>query len=46
MATNKDGLEPGQPVDFETIQRVEADRARKAREPKPKAPKPKPAEAE
>lgn len=37
---NEDGLIPGQPVDFATIQKVE--RSRKKDEPQPRKPKPKP----
>ena len=33
MALNKDGLEPGQPVDFATIRRVEHERAQRASKP-------------
>ena len=33
MATNRDGLTPGQPVDFETIRRVEHERAQRAKRP-------------
>jgi hypothetical protein len=35
--TNKDGLEPGQQVDFETIQRVEKERVAKAKAAQRKA---------
>lgn len=35
MPLNKDGLEAGQPVDFETMVRVNKQRKAKANEPKP-----------
>ena len=38
MTVNSDGLEPGQPVDFETIQRTERKRVKQPTESKP-APK-------
>lgn len=38
---NEDGLVPGQPVDFATIQQVERSR-KKQDEPQPRKPKPKP----
>ena len=38
---NEDGLIPGQPVDFATIQRVERSR-KKQDEPQPRKPKSKP----
>ena len=39
MTLNKDGLEPGQPVDFETMQRINRGRRRR---PAEEPPKPKP----
>lgn len=33
MATNKDGLVPGQKVDFETIRRTEIKRRQRAKQP-------------
>lgn len=35
MALNKDGLEPGQPVDFETMMRINRQREAKQYEPEP-----------
>lgn len=41
MATlNKDGLEPGQPVSFEDIQRLQRERRMKTKAPKPAKPAP------
>jgi len=34
MATNQDGLQPGQTVDFETVKRIENERRITEREPK------------
>jgi len=37
---NRDGLEPGQLVDFETHQRVQRERTQRANESRREAPKP------
>jgi hypothetical protein len=34
---NKDGLEPGKPVDFATVQRIESQRMKAKAEPKQEA---------
>lgn len=36
MNTNRDGLTPGQNVDFETLKRIERDQRFKSRNPSPK----------
>lgn len=36
MAKNRDGLEPGQPVDYDTWRRVELERGAKARAEEPR----------